>query len=53
MGEWAPLPSHESSCTPPLSPLKTPMVGGCEMPGGVVEKVVVGGGPIVFVFKVK
>ena len=28
MGEWAPLPSHESSGTPPLSPLKTPMVGG-------------------------
>ena len=28
MGEWAPLPPHESSGTPPLSPLKTPMVGG-------------------------
>jgi len=38
MGEWAPLPPHESSSTPPLSPLKTPMVGGCEMLGGVVEK---------------
>ena len=38
MGEWAPLPPHESSGTPPLSPLKTPMVGGCEMLGGVMEK---------------
>ena len=52
MGEWAPLPPHESSGTPPLSPLKTPMVGGCEMPGGVSGFGGVGGGPIVLVFRV-
>ena len=51
-GEWAPLPPHESSSTPPLSPLKTPMVEGCEMLGGGYGKVVVWGGPIVLVFKV-
>ena len=34
----------ESVVPPPLSPLKTPMVGGCEMPGGGGGKVVVCGG---------
>ena len=52
MGEWAPLPPHESSSTPPLSPLKTPMVGGGVRCLGGGGKVVVGGGPIVLVFKV-
>ena len=50
MGEWAPLPPHESSGTPPLSPLKTPMVGGCEMLGGGYGFGGAGGDPISFRF---
>ena len=53
MGEWAPLPSHESSGTPPsLSSENAYGGGGCEMPGGGGGKVVVWGGPIVLVFRV-
>ena len=49
MGEWAPLPPHESSGTPPLSPLKTPMVGGVRCLGGGIDLAVLGG-PISFRF---
>ena len=52
MGEWAPLPPHESSGTPPSLSSENAYGGGDVRCLGGMEKVVVGGGPIVLLFKV-